>query len=130
MLPGYPHVGPGNEIAPKTSDNYLDNIARKHDIAYSSAKKYDDIRAADDEFIRDFKKHTNHDSMYDWVVKQIGLYGIATKRFAESQLGLLYPHLETEQQIALSFVLFLCSSVNKKYKRLYNHKKWQELLLP
>lgn len=42
-IPGYPHVGPGNQILEEAS-NSPGNITRDHDIAYDRVKTEEDIR--------------------------------------------------------------------------------------
>lgn len=51
----YPHVGPGNKILPKATNN-IDNIARNHDIAYGNAKTKTEIHQADKEFVKEMSK--------------------------------------------------------------------------
>lgn len=95
ILPGNPHVGPGNPIYYK-SYNALDDIARNHDIAYSNAQSPLDIYKADKEMLRKLEE-TPTDAVWPWIVKQIATYGIKFKHQFELQWGVLYPKFSKEQ---------------------------------
>lgn len=86
----YPHMGPGNDILPAAL-NELDDIARKHDIAYHKAKTWNDIYKADQEFIH-WISHYTPDKWKDFAVKHIGKLGIQIKHSVEKYLtGVIYP---------------------------------------
>lgn len=86
----YPHMGPGNDILPAAL-NELDDIARKHDIAYHKAKTWNDIYKADQEFIH-WISHYTPDKWKDFAVKHIGKVGIQIKHSVEKYLtGVIYP---------------------------------------
>lgn len=86
----YPHMGPGNDILPAAL-NELDDIARKHDIAYHNAKTWNDIYKADQEFIY-WIGHYTPDKWKDFAVKHVGKLGIQIKHSVEKYLtGVIYP---------------------------------------
>lgn len=86
----YPHMGPGNDILPAAL-NELDDIARKHDIAYHKAKTWNDIYKADQDFIY-WIGHYTPDKWKDFAVKHIGKLGIQIKHSVEKYLtGVIYP---------------------------------------
>lgn len=92
IIPGYPHLGPGNPIYP-VSFNDIDDLARKHDIAYSKAKNYKDVQEADEQFLQDMNGIDNK-TVGRWFVKQIGIGGISVKYALERKLGVLYPFVK------------------------------------
>lgn len=94
----HPHLGPGNKIQ-KVALTEIDNIARLHDIAYSNAKSYWDVKKADEKFMKDMSAlKTNN--ITDWFAKRVGYYGIAAKYNFEKKFGLMYPVLtENERKL-------------------------------
>ena len=84
----YPHVGPGNKILSK-STNEIDEIARQHDIAYSNAKTTYDVIEADKIFL----EHLSKIQPQTWgasVMKQLGLIGIGAKANIEHYTGKIW----------------------------------------
>lgn len=89
-IPGYPHVGPGNKILQKPT-NEIDAVARIHDIKYDLAKTNEEIRAADREFLESMSK-IEPKTWGQTAVKQTARLGIKTKQIVENTLGkTLYP---------------------------------------
>lgn len=84
-IPGYSFCGPGTRLEKrlKRGDqaiNRVDEVCKKHDIAYSNAKDKQDIRMADKEMIQEL------DSLKDLTIgekvgKAISKAGIKTKMF-------------------------------------------------
>jgi hypothetical protein len=89
-IPGYPHVGPFNKIQ-KAGSNALDEIARQHDIDYEHARTINDVRKADNKFLRELNL-LQTEGAYEAGVRYISQLGIATKVQVERLLGkTLYP---------------------------------------
>lgn len=96
MFPNHPHIGPRNQIL-QQGTNPLDEIARTHDIAYGLARTYQDIKEADEEFLKQVNEHTP-DSIYDWLIKHIAYTGIGIKYNTQKITGLIYPILPKNHQ--------------------------------
>jgi len=128
-LPGHKNIGPGNEPDPDGVDED-DQIAYRHDIAYSKAVTQEDIREADsiaiDEFNADWEKTGNIHSV-------IGRTGIQLKHALEGQTGVLYPaSLPTGKQwcenIHLALIHFVILTLHKERANQLNVGEIEELI--
>jgi len=81
---GYNYLGPGNPIDGRKPTNALDALAESHDIRYDNAASYEDVRAADIDFIR--RAPGAHP-----VMGTVAAVAIAGKLAVESVIGPVYP---------------------------------------
>ncbi|CAH0549896.1 unnamed protein product [Brassicogethes aeneus] len=85
ILPNYPHIGPGNPIY-GSSSNEMDEIARKHDLAYLEAKSPIDVMKADEIFLNNMKAYEPQNSSVppedpeDVTFDEISQFSQGTKR--------------------------------------------------
>lgn len=89
-MPGHKYIGPGNSLNRGAPVDRDDEIARKHDLAYRDATKYDHIRQADKKAILDF----GEDALSNWNYHSaLGAAGIGLKYGVESFAGVQYPKI-------------------------------------
>lgn len=82
LFPGHNWLGPGNPIDDAPAVDKADEVARTHDIAYSHAHNFEDIRTADRQAMHDFPVS---------VPGVVGTIGLALKYAAETVAGPIYP---------------------------------------
>lgn len=85
-LPGSHYIGPGTSDYTREVKSVADSVARKHDIAYSTAKSDADVRQADRTAISEFIDASSSDP----VRGIIGAVGIGAKYLTESVIGVQY----------------------------------------
>uniref|UniRef100_A0AAU7DZS9 VP protein n=1 Tax=Mops bat parvovirus TaxID=3141925 RepID=A0AAU7DZS9_9VIRU len=91
LIPGYPHLGPGNNIK-QYPKNEIDSIAWRHDIEYHYARTPIDIQLADRRFIQRMSMlKINKTDFMNQFAKWVGYIGISAKQWIENKLGVLYP---------------------------------------
>lgn len=89
-LPGHHFIGPGNPVDEAPPVDKDDEIAKRHDIAYGTAKTVEDVHRADKAAIQEFKKdYEEHGNLHS----KVGQVGLTLKHNIEKFTGILYPPL-------------------------------------
>lgn len=89
-LPDHHFLGPGNTLTDKDPYDEDDAIAKEHDIAYATAKSYNDIDIADKEAVDKFWADAQGRGNWHSAVAGLGLY--AKNKF-EEVFGVQYPQV-------------------------------------
>jgi hypothetical protein len=84
-LPGYNFCGPGTKLKKRLARgdkavNRIDEVCKRHDINYSSAKSREDIKAADSQMLKELYEIPNP-SFKEKVGRFIAYNGIKAKQF-------------------------------------------------
>ena len=113
LVPGHKYLGPGNKLKkPYIPVDDADKVALEHDINYSNALSYSDIRLADKKAI--YKFGSNFLKDYSWC-NAVGFLGLGTKYALESITGVLYPQMPNFEKV---------KNIFKKEKSSWTRQDW------